>query len=82
MLRQHFKKIKTYNKTKSDCSISNLSHRSQSTKCCPDIGCYDTQPPFDWLPLPDCPEEFTTSIHMYTRHNPEVGHVIDRTVIP
>lgn len=50
--------------------------------CCPGIGCFTNDPPFESLPLPWCIEEINPSYTMYTRANAVVGESFDHATTP
>ena len=50
--------------------------------CCPGLGCFNNQPPFDDLPLPMCPDKIQPEFHLYTRLNFNERQYITRDKIP
>ena len=66
------------------------THAECRTKCCyrnhpdvPDeIGCYNDCFPFMDMPLPDCNDDIQVSMRVYTRADPDKGHVITKTTVP
>lgn len=50
--------------------------------CCPGLACFSDNPPWNNIPLPECPEVMEVSQRVFTRGNPTVGQVITRNTIP
>jgi pancreatic lipase-related protein 1 len=50
--------------------------------CCPDIGCFNDNSPFDGLPLPWCMNQVNPHYTMYTRSNPNAGQSFDHNSVP
>jgi pimeloyl-ACP methyl ester carboxylesterase len=50
--------------------------------CCPNIGCFTDDPPFDGIALPMCVEEMNPHYAMYTQSNPGTGELFDHTTVP
>lgn len=50
--------------------------------CCSGVGCFNNNPPFGGIPLPQCPDTLQISMRVYTRGNPTAGQVVTRTTIP
>jgi hypothetical protein len=50
--------------------------------CCPNIGCFTDDAPFDGIALPMCPEEYNPHFVMYTQSNPGTGEIFDEITIP
>jgi pancreatic lipase-related protein 1/phosphatidic acid-selective phospholipase A1 len=51
-------------------------------KCCQGNICYNNNPPFNGIPLPNCGETLNIDMKMYTRSNRNTGQTVSRTVIP
>jgi len=50
--------------------------------CCPEVGCFNDNPPFNGLPLPTCPASFNMVYTMYTRTNRDNGQVFNQNTVP
>lgn len=60
-----------------------LVHATSAAEiCCGEIGCFNDNPPYDGLPLPDCAVDFDIVYTMYTRSNRVVGQRVDQNTIP
>ena len=54
----------------------------QDKICCPDIGCFTKDPPFQYMPLPQCVDDSMVKYTMYTRENPANGEKLSKNSIP
>jgi len=50
--------------------------------CCPEVGCFNDNAPFNGLPLPNCPQGFNIVYTMYTRTNRNAGQVFTQNTVP
>lgn len=60
-----------------------LAHYSGAAEiCCGNLGCFNDNPPFDQMPLPDCADQFNLQYTMYTRSNRNNGETVDDNTVP
>lgn len=50
--------------------------------CCPDIGCFTDNAPFNGQPLPSCIDKITPKYTLFTRSNRNSGQVVTTTSVP
>lgn len=67
--------------TKAIVLLCFVAYARAATQCCPDIGCFTDDPPYDGLPLPWCMNDINPSYTMFTRTN-LIGQSFDHTSVP